>query len=242
MKPDRKILVLPDIHAPYHDARALNLVERVARKVKPTHIVSIGDLADCHAISAHQKTPERRLFWQEEIESAAGVVKRIRTWGDEFRMAEGNHETRLARYVMEKAPELSGTHASIRELLGVEKREWFEYRTHFYIGGMSFTHDLGHSGPNSLKQTLDAFGGCITFGHTHRLGTHYDGNVDGSHRVAMNVGWLGDDKHVNYMHVAKLRAWQKGFGLIEQRGKLSWCSAVPIVNYSCFVAGEYFKL
>lgn len=238
----RKILVLPDIHAPYHDAPALNLIELVVRKEKPTHVVCIGDLADCYAISAHQKTPERRFFWQEEIETAAAVVKRIRSWGDAFSMCEGNHETRLARYVMDKAPDLMPTHPSIRELLGIAKQEWHEYRTHFMIGGMSFTHDLGHAGPNSLKQTLDAFGGCITFGHTHRLGTHYDGNVDGSHRVAMNVGWLGDEKHINYMHAAKLRSWQKGFGLIDQIDKLSWCSAVPIINNSCVVNGKYYKL
>ena len=239
---DRKILVLPDLHAPYHDARALDLIEKVVRKERPSHLVIIGDWADCHAVSAHQKTPERRLYWQEEIETAAAALCRVRPWGDELAVCEGNHETRLSRYLMEHAPELSSTHASIRELLGVTAKEWHPYRTHFSIAGMSFTHDLGHSGPNSLKQTMDAFGACITFGHTHRLGVHYDGNVDGSHRVAMNVGWLGDESHVNYMHAAKIRSWQKGFGLIVQRGKLSWCSAIPIIKGACVVNGRYYKV
>lgn len=238
----RKILVLPDIHAPYHDAVALNLIEKVVRKEKPTTVVCIGDLADCHSVSAHQKTPERRLFWQEEIESAADVLKRIRSWGDEFKFFEGNHETRLARYVMEKAPDLLSTHPSIRELLGVVKKEWHDYRTHAWIGNVGFTHDLGHSGPNSLKQTLDAFGGNIVFGHTHRGGTHFDGEVEGSHRFAMNVGWLGDEQHVNYMHRAKLRAWQKGFGWITQVGGASWANFIPIVKNACVVNGSYYKV
>lgn len=242
MKPERKILVLPDLHAPYHDKQALKLVGLVARKEKITHVVCIGDLADCFAVSAHAKTPGRRLIWQEEIEQAAECWTEVRSWADEGEFAEGNHETRLERYLMEHAQELAGTHPSIRDLLGVTKKEWHPYRTHFVIGGMAFTHDLGHAGVGSLKQTLDAFGACITFGHTHRLGTHYDGNVDGSHRVAMNVGWLGDETHVNYMHVAKMRAWQKGFGVISQVGKLSWCQAVPIINGACMVGNAYYKV
>lgn len=241
-KAERRILVLPDLHAPYQDNKALDLIAKVALKERPTHLVSIGDWADCHAVSAHSKTAERRLFWQEEIDVAATCLSRVREWADEFAMCEGNHETRLSRYIMDKAPEIASTHTPIRDLLGVSKKEWHPYRTHFFIGGMAFTHDLGHSGPNSLKQTLDAFGGCITFGHTHRGGTHYDGNVDGSHRVAMNVGWLGDEKFVNYMHIAKLRAWQKGFGMITQHGKLSWANFIPILNNSCVVNGSYYKV
>lgn len=241
-KSERKILVLPDIHAPYQDAKALALIARVARKERFTHVVSIGDLADCHSVSAHQKTAERRLFWQEEIDCAAEVVSQIRTWGDEFKMCEGNHETRLSRYIMDKAPELEGSHAKIQDLLGVKKSEWHPYRTHFWIGNVAFTHDCGHSGPGSLKQTLDAFGANVVFGHTHRLGIHYDGEVEGSHRFAMNVGWLGDEKFVNYMFKVKLRAWQKGFGVVTQKSGLSWAVAVPIVKNSCVVNGNYYKV
>lgn len=242
MKSERRILVLPDVHAPYHDRQAFKLAGLVARKERATHLVAIGDLADCLAVSAHQKTPGRKLSWLDEVKQAGACWKEARTWADEAEFAEGNHENRLERYVMANAPELFETHPSIRDLLGVDRKEWHPYRTHFMIGGMAFTHDLGHSGAHSLKQTLDAFGGCITFGHTHRLGTHYDGNVDGSHRVAMNVGWMGDERHVNYMHVAKMRAWQKGFGWIEQRGKLSWCQAVPIIGGACMVNGRYYRI
>lgn len=239
---ERRILVFPDLHIPYHDPRALALAKLVARKERATHGVAIGDWADCYAVSAHPKTPGRRVTWPEEMSAARKEWKATRALFDEAKFAAGNHEYRYERYVMANAPELFETHPSIREMIGVDKREWHPYRSHFTIGGMAFTHDLGHAGVGSLKQTLDAFGACITFGHTHRLGTHYDGNVDGSHRVAMNVGWMGDERSVDYMHQAKMRSWQKGFGWIEQRGQLSWCQAVPIIDGACVLNGHYYKV
>jgi predicted phosphodiesterase len=238
----RRILVIPDLHAPYHDAAAFDLVEQAARKSRLTDVVVIGDFVDCLAVSAHPKTSERKYFLSQEIETAGALLRRVRMWAPRLHVTEGNHETRLQRYIMDHAPELADTHPTVREMLGIEKREWTAYRDHMFLGNVGFTHDLGHSGPQALNQTLAAFGTNIVFGHTHRLGIVYDGNVDGSHRVAMNVGWLGDYAEVTYMHRSKMKSWQHGFGFIRQeKSGISHMQAVPIVRGECVVDGKLFK-
>ena len=237
----RRILVIPDTHAPYHDAKAFELVSRVARGEKPTDAVVIGDFADCAAVSSHPKTPERKFFWQDELDTARALLARVRGWSDVLHFIEGNHETRLSRYVMDNAPELHGSHPSIRELLGVEKREWTAYREHKMIGKVAFTHDVGHSGPGALSQTLTAVGSNVVFGHTHRLGVIYDGALDGTHRFAMSVGWLGDVSAASNMHKAKLRSWQLGFGWVNQTSSgLSFAQACPIVRGHVVVNGRLY--
>lgn len=222
---------------PYHDVGALALAHRVAKALKPDVIVFIGDWADCYSISSHAKTPNRLANLQSEIQVATEKLDDFRGLSDARVFCEGNHEFRLDRYIEARAPELFGL-VTMRELLGVEKTEWVPYREIKRIGKCAFTHDVGHAGKLAIGHSLAAYGGNLVFGHTHRGGTAYDGNMRGESHFALNVGWLGDLSAINYTYKTVTKSWQHGVGLVEQDGQgNSWGTFAPFVGRKCVIAG-----
>src|SRR5574342_339861 len=208
-----KLLVIPDTHVPYHDKAALDLIHRVVHQARPDRLVLIGDFADFYAVSHFTKDPGRRADLQYEIGRVNEELDRIGAHDLPVTYLEGNHELRLERYLAAKAPELFGL-VHCRELFQIAKRgwKWVPYHSHFQIGKVLFAHDLGHAGKYAALNTLAAAGKCTVFGHTHRGAVMYGGTVDGEHRFSLNVGWLGDAAQIDYMHRAKTRDWQTGFG------------------------------
>ena len=55
----KRILIIPDVHAPYHDKKAWALVMKVAHAFKWDKVVCLGDFFDCYAISSYRKDPRR---------------------------------------------------------------------------------------------------------------------------------------------------------------------------------------
>lgn len=51
------VLAIPDLHAPYHHPHALDFLSDMRREFKPTKIVCLGDEADQHSLSFHDKEP-----------------------------------------------------------------------------------------------------------------------------------------------------------------------------------------
>jgi hypothetical protein len=243
LKPHRRIVAIPDLHAPYHDEAAYELVIRTIGKLKPNTIVVIGDFADCFSISSFPKSPERRNSLKWEVEETAKCLRRLEGLSDDRHFCEGNHEERLERYLCQRAPELYGL-VTMRDLLGTDKHgwSWVPYRSWVTIGKTTFGHEFAHFGKYCMQQSLASFGHSVVFGHSHRGGTHYEGTIDGERRYAMNIGWLGDPAKADYMHRAQTRAWQQGIGVVDQdeHGN-SWAQFVPIVAGRMMIGGELFS-
>jgi hypothetical protein len=54
---NERILIIPDLHAPYEHQDTLEFLIDVAAKIKPTRVISLGDETDGHAISFHDSDP-----------------------------------------------------------------------------------------------------------------------------------------------------------------------------------------
>lgn len=236
-------IVIPDSHLPYADVTGLTLLRKTITELQPRRVVFIGDWWDLYTCSLHEpKGPARKESLQDELDLGADTLHAVIRGVPEWYVLEGNHEWRLMRYLAAKAPAVLKTHPTVREWARIPEKRWVPYMQHLTIGEVAYTHDLGFSGRHALSQTLDAFGGNIVFGHTHRGGTHYEGDVKGKHRFAMNVGWLGDPTSIDYMHRAKTRHWQQGFGLVTQDGKgRAWAQFCPIVEGRVVVKGTLIK-
>lgn len=52
------VLVISDLHVPYHHPDSIKFLEAVKKKYKPDRIVCIGDEVDSHAISYHESDPD----------------------------------------------------------------------------------------------------------------------------------------------------------------------------------------
>lgn len=237
-------LVVPDMHVPYHDVTVWRTILQTVATLRPANVVIIGDFADCYSISFHPKTPTRRLDFESEL---AAVNTELGALCDlhvqRVIYCEGNHENRLQRYLTAQAPALYSM-LPIERLLRVEERgwEWVPYQRWIKIGKIAYSHEVGAAGKMAAQQTLTAFGGNIVFGHSHRGGLAYSGTVEGDRHVALNVGWGGDVEAVDYMHRAKTREWQHGFGWVEQDGDGNgWCSFVPVIAGRCIVRGQVIQ-
>lgn len=244
----KKVIVIPDMHVPFHDKTVWRVIQNSIKLLgKGDEVVIIGDFADCYSISSHPKGPGKPSFLQE-ITAVNRELDKLSKLTDErgvkVMYVEGNHEERLPRYLTKNAPDLFGC-VDNESLFRIWERGWCwtPYRHSYTIGKMDFTHDYRYCGKNAARQTLEAYGNNICFGHTHRGTVVYTGSKCGGTHVALNVGWGGDLKAIEYMHTRKpINEWQHGFGYVffEPNGN---CHAhfIPIVDGRAVVEGEIIK-
>jgi len=239
------ILVVPDSHRPYHDARAWQLMLDVGKKLKPYHIAVIGDLADFYSVSSHSKSPDRALKLDEELKDVnVGLDELDALKATNKQFIAGNHEDRLTRYLQDKAPELFNV-VGIPELLKLEQRGWeyTPYKSDTKIGKVNFTHDVGASGRNATFNALDTYQHSVITGHSHRMQYIVEGNATGEYKLSAQFGWLGDRTKIDYMHRAKVyKNWALGFGVgyVHSETGIAYLTPVPIINYTAVVNGVYY--
>ena len=69
-----KCLVIGDIHAPFHDEKAVGVALALSKHIKPDVIVLNGDIADFYACSRFSKQPTRALQLQDELDSVREIL------------------------------------------------------------------------------------------------------------------------------------------------------------------------
>lgn len=241
-----RILFIPDMHVPYHDKRATELMLKAAKEFKPDHVLILGDMADFYAVSSHSKDPSRMVKFDEEVKETRNMLSRIKKLGAKNNVfIEGNHEDRLRRYLQDKAPELHSV-ISVPALLELDKAgyKFVPYKTSYSLGKLNVTHDLGTAGRYAHYKSLDSFQHNIIIGHTHRLGYAVEGNAVGERHVTAMFGWLGDNNEVDYMHRNKMnKDWCLGFGVgyLDVASGTIYLSPVPIVNYTVVLEGKLYN-
>jgi predicted phosphodiesterase len=240
------LLIVPDCHVPYEDRRAFELMLEAGRRLKPHTVVLLGDFADFYSVSSHSKNPERARDLAFEVEKVHERLRDVRALGARRLVyIAGNHEDRLSRYLMDKAPELFGT-VKLEEVLGLKALgfEYVPYRRAARVGKLNLTHDVGNSGATAHTRASALFGGNVVIGHTHRLAYAVQGDAQGDAHVAAMFGWLGDRAQVDYLHAVQAAQWAHGFGVgyLEPDTGVVHVVPVPIVRGRCVVEGQLVEL
>ena len=242
-----KIIFIPDSHLPYEDKKAFALMLKAGKAFKPDHAIILGDFGDFFGVSSHSKNPNRALKLKEEVDDIKiGLDKVIALGAKNNVFVEGNHEDRLGRFLMDKAPELFNF-ISVPKLLELKEKgfKYVPYKTHYTIGKLNITHDTGTAGRYAHYKSLDSFQHSVLIGHTHRLGYAVEGNAQGERHVTAQLGWLGDIESVDYMHRIKAnRDWCLGFGIgyLNPKNGTVYVVPVPIVNYTCLIEGKVISV
>lgn len=250
-----KVICVPDIHAPYHDEKALALVDKVARDFRPRDLIQIGDLGDMYQVSAFGKDHDR-LPLNEEIAGTQAVRALLDSWDSlrSKRITLGNHEDRWDRWLQnpKNADELErylgiGRDVTVSDLFKLEANGWevTAYRDHTVLGKVHFTHDVGTGGKFATNAAGETFGHSVVIGHHHAMQMFVLGNAVGERWGAWQFGWLGDLGRATYEHrIKKQRQWTLGFGVgihDTKTGYITW-QPVPIINYTAEVGGKVFKV
>lgn len=165
-----KILVCSDIHIPFQDDKAVNAFLKHCKKTQPAKIVLNGDIMDFFRLSRFTKGEGRNPL--QEITMCRKFLKSLRELcpNADIYYVIGNHETRLERYVLEKAPELSTLIEDVFTILKVQDFGVYGCASLTLNNSFVFKHGtlLGNkSGLSAIKEIEKAYmSGCS--GHTHR--------------------------------------------------------------------------
>lgn len=110
------VVVLPDMQCgyfrnaagdlePIHDEQAINAALAVVQAAKPSKVVMVGDNADLADFGRYRKTPAFTLTAQATIDYLTVLMGRLRAAAPlaEILWIEGNHEARLANFLIDNA-------------------------------------------------------------------------------------------------------------------------------------------
>ncbi len=213
-------LVLADLHIPYHDIEAITACFDWAQNSGYTDFILFdGDVSDCYQLSRYEKDPRKRSFKSEldHLKTLLDVTQKT------FPKAQiilkfGNHDNRLERYLMRRAPELLGMEAYMRDTyLDLVGRGIFvvEHDVPIKVGELNILH--GHELMNIQTAVNPARGAylkaleCVLLAHSHRTSQHAEMSLSGRLDTAWSIGCLCQ-LHPEY---ARLNKWNHGFCGLE---------------------------
>ena len=183
MKRERLIL-LNDIHVPYHDEETLQAVKRGVRSLKPDILLLGGDVADFYNVSSFNKDPSREHNLYDEVTEVKEFLKDISTKWNAKKVIylNGNHEERLQRYIDNNAPDLYWVEGlKLENILDldnfniefIKERYW----THKGVIYSHLNKALKWGGSSAKNIGLD-YNMSVVHTHTHRIGHTRHGDRD----------------------------------------------------------------
>lgn len=86
----RSIVVMPDLHAPYHHKHALAFMAAVKARFKPDLVINLGDEADKHAMSFHDSDPNLKSAG-DELEATKPVIAELHKLFPHMLLCDSNH-------------------------------------------------------------------------------------------------------------------------------------------------------
>lgn len=219
----KRILILSDIHVPFHDTPALECALAHGDAYKPDVILINGDLCDFYAISKYETNPERR--------NLAGEVYAIREFLSHLRarfpnariiLKLGNHDERWWSYVWRKAPELLGLDVAEFAMLIHAKEHRIEIVGEQRIircGHLDILH--GHELPKGMINPVNPARGVFLrtveitiIGHRHQTSEHTETTMRDRLITTWSTGCLCE-LHPEYARVNK---WNHGFATVDMNG------------------------
>jgi predicted phosphodiesterase len=197
----KKILILSDVHIPYHDIDALSVAIETGLNEGVDTVILNGDALDCHMISDFVKDPKKRKFKDELYAMRTFVYELRQTFPNaEIIYKEGNHEERYWRYMRVKAPELFDIDAfDFATLCHLDKYDikWIEGKNKINIGGLSLFH--GHEFGKQFMASANVARGLFNktkvssmCGHHHQTAEHSERDANGNYIICWAVGCLSE--------------------------------------------------
>lgn len=219
----QRILILSDVHIPYHDVDAITAIFDFCKGQKFDGILLNGDILDFYNLSRFSRDPKAR--------SVDGELKLL--WEFYHVLQEqfncqiyykfGNHEERYDHFLHMKAAELSGVEEfSLVEVIGrrLPGAVLIKDKRIVRFGQLSIIH--GHEYSSGIFQSVNVARGLFLKskvsslqGHAHQVSEHTETDLHGRITTTWSVGCLCD-LHPDY---AKLNKWSQGFAIAEKDGK-----------------------
>jgi hypothetical protein len=240
-----RILLLSDIHVPYHDDSALRAALDYGRQQEVDTIVLNGDVCDFHSVSRWETDPKERDL-MGELKAVYQLLVGLRQGFPKARILwkGGNHEERLEHYMWSRAPELVGMPISSWSGLFQNPKA---FGAEEYPIGVEFIDSLrpmavdhlwilhGHEfGKSTVFNPVNAARGsfmrayeCLLVAHSHQTSEHTTRTISDRIIACWSMGCLCN-LHPKYAPINW--RWNHGFAMIT-RDESGWrCENKKIVN------------
>lgn len=214
------VLVLADVHIPFHDPAAVQVALQTGRDRKASIVLLNGDIMDHYACSRWETDPALRDF-PGEVRAGKQFLAGVRQTFPKARIVYklGNHEERYERYMRLKAPELLGLpDLSWSSLMGLDalRIELVDGQRPIRLGKLSVLH--GHEYRFAISNPVNPARGLFLRARTHALCGHFHQSSQHSARnleqhvvSAWSTGCLCD-LHPEYR---PLNDWNHGFAFVS---------------------------
>lgn len=159
----RNVIIIGDLHLPYTRPGYLQFCKDTKRKYKCDTVVFMGDIADLHAVSYHEKHPDADGPTQEMLRTKAAVSKWYRAF-PKATVTYGNHD----RLIIRKAATSSISELALKtfsEMWGTPGWNWVRSIT---IDGVLYIHGDGCGGGlHPAYNTMRKMAQSVVLGHHH---------------------------------------------------------------------------
>lgn len=218
-----KILIIGDIHFPFHHKKCLDAVHEFAKENKNdlSYIIQIGDLYDQYS---HAKFPRsHNVFTPKDEEKLArqlaeNMWKKFKEDCPNAKLIQilGNHDARPLKRVLESLPQMEHwVEKYFQELMSFENVETLlNAREEYKIEDIFFNHGYA----SKLGEHRDHYLNNLVVGHSHTGGVSFR-QIHGKILWELNVGYVADQfsKGLSYTPTRTVK-WTLGWGLIDAQG------------------------
>lgn len=182
------VLLISDLHIPYHDIDAITIALDYGKKHKVNTIYINGDFIDMALISKFEKDLRKRSI-KQEFDAAKEILRSIRKAfpSAEIYWARGNHCVRWEKFLMQKVQEIWDDpyfYLEERLRLNEERVHLIDDKVLVKIGKLTVAH--GHHIFKGIFSPVSPARGAfmkakqsIIVGHLHRASHHPEITADG---------------------------------------------------------------
>ena len=239
------IVVLSDIHIPYHDPAAVEVAFQIVDDLQPQRIIILGDLIDFYQISSYDVDPARATGYQlqSDLHAAQAFLQTLRSIVEpvtQINYILGNHEDRLRKFLW-KTPKICGLESlALESLLNLAAYNITMAPNSLLRSNMLFEHGsiIRKGSGYTAHAQLSTRGISGISGHSHRLSTIYHTDLSG-------VKLWAENGHLSTMQPEYLQGqpdWQQG-------GSVLWLGpqTLPVIQQfhihqgTCLFAGRTYK-
>jgi len=197
----KKILVISDLHIPYHHKDSFSFLKAIKKEYKPDFIVNIGDMLDFHAINMHTHDPDLYSPGQE-LKVAKEYVAELENIFPEVIEVDSNHSSLVYRRALKYGMSRQFL-KDYGDFLGTKKWKWVDDLTLPMSNGQRcfFTHGRA-ADVLKVSQTM---GMSAVQGHYHTKFTiQWWANPDNLF-FGMNVGCLINQKSMAFNYAKNFK-------------------------------------
>ena len=198
---NNRILVISDLHIPYHHKDSFDFLRAVKKQYKPDKIINIGDLLDFHAINMHTHDPD--LYSPgHELAKSKEYVKELESIFPVVTEVDSNHSSMVYRRALKYGMSREFL-KDYGDFLGTKHWDWVDDLT-LTMGNKQrcfFTH--GRSA--DILKVSQTMGMSAVQGHYHtKFLISWWANPDNLF-FGMNVGCLINQKSLAFAYAKNFK-------------------------------------